>query len=822
MMKRPLKLLVPILLILAIVLSGCEIPNPRGAADIDVPQPGTEETVPPSTEEPPSETEEPAPPPEEPPPPAEEALSTDVVSAPTTPDVAPVPGKVLAKLAPQAAIQARSTEMTAQGVVAAGVPTLDQTLQQIGAVSLQPVIEPVAEGLDDSLESLSQRVPDAVNQLYTVEFDPAVSPEDAAAAMSQDANVEFAEPNFVAGITAEPVYAPAPLTPNDPYFSYQWHYAAIQLPSAWDQSTGQNVTIAVVDTGVDFGGSDMANTNRLPGYDFANQDNDPTDDQGHGTHVAGTIAQSTNNGVGVAGVAFNATVLPVKVLGSDGQGSYEHIIQGIIYAVDQGANVINLSLAGRSGSQALAEAIQYAYQNNVVVVAAAGNNNGPVEFPAAYDNLIAVGAVQFDNTRAPYSNFGPQIDVMAPGGNTKVDQNQDGYGDGILQQTFKAPGSFTYLFFEGTSMASPHVAGVAGLLKSVNPNATVDQIRSALVQTARSVGPADQFGAGLIQAADALAAIGGEPPITPTDTPTPTVTFTPVPGNLPDLVVTDIVYEPGTPPQCGPHPEDLGTRVWIANNGSADAGTFVVMLNGVEQTVPSLAAGANTSLFYGFNPPEAAAIVDVNNDVEESDETNNQLTKSLPVPTPLPPCVDTPTPTPTPTEPPPVTDTPTPTPTSMPLPPGELLTNGGFETDEGWVFGDTPIRGGYNTEVVFSGNRSARLGATGGYNIFSFSSVWQKVTIPAEANRVVLNANVYPISQDACGVDLQYIALLNNYFRMVEPLSVNLSDSQTWENRTFDVSHMRGQTVYVYFSVLNRGCSGLSAMYVDDVSLRWE
>jgi len=722
-MKQPLKILVPfILIVLILILSACEIPHDEGQ-DIASPEAGQPVTAVPGGGE------------------SEELASGEQYNAPDTPDVPPVPGESLAKLTLEAAVQSVNAEVNSQGVIATGIGSLDQTLQQLGATELEPLIEPVAEGSGESLESLAQRVPPAVSQLYVVKFDQSIPPEQAAATLAQDPNVEYAEPNFVAGITANPVDVPALLAPNDPYYSYQWNFEAIQMPLAWDMATGQNVTVAVVDTGISFAASDLANSNHVPGFDFTNNDNDATDDQGHGTHVAGTIAQTTNNGLGVAGVAFNATLMPVKVLGSSGQGSYDTIIQGIIYAVDQGANVINMSLAGRNGSQALEDAINYAYQQNVVVVAAAGNSNGPVQYPAAYNNIIAVGAVQFDKTRAPYSNYGPQVDLMAPGGNTKVDQNNDGYGDGILQQTFKSSGTdFSYRFFEGTSMASPHVAAVAALMKSIKPGATVDEIKNAMMQTAVNVGPTDQLGAGLVQAASALNAIGGQPPQQPTDTPTPTLT--PVPPT------TEPTTEPPTTEPTTEPPTDTPT--------------------------PTL--------------------------------------------TPVPPTTE-PTTEPT-VE--PTAEPPTPTSTPMPLPPGELLTNGGFETDEGWVFGDTPIRGGYDSGVVLSGSRSARVGATDGRNVFSFTSVWQRVTIPAEASRVVLETNTYPLTEDACNADLQYIAILNANFRMTMPLSVGLSNSRTWEHNTFDITEMRGQTVYVYFSVLNRGCSGLTAMYVDDISLRWE
>ncbi len=149
--------------------------------------------------------------------------------------------------------------------------------------------------------------------------------------------------------------------------------------------------------------------------------------------------------------------------------------------------------------------------------------------------------------------------------------------------------------------------------------------------------------------------------------------------------------------------------------------------------------------------------------------------------------------------------------------------NGGFETDEGWVFGDTPIRGGYETTVKLGGNRSARLGNVSGPDLFSFSSVWQRVSLPAEAAQVTLRVNVYPVSQDQPGSsDVQNIMILNERFQVIKTLSKELSSSAAWENHTYDVSDLKGQTIYVYFSVVNLGRTGKpTAMYVDDVSLTW-
>jgi serine protease len=321
------------------------------------------------------------------------------------------------------------------------------------------------------------------------------------------ADVIYAEPNYLAY---------ALMTPNDPYYKYQWHldnsvYGGIQMEEAWDISTGAGVTVAVVDTGIRKG-TDLANTCFVSGYDFVNSDTDPTDDNGHGTHVAGTVAQSTNNGVGVAGVAYKSCLMPVKVLDATGAGTYANVALGIRYAADNGAKVINLSLGGSEPSDTLEGALAYAYGKGVTVVAAAGNDSSPtLSYPAAYDAyVIAVGATRYDETLAYYSNYGPSLDLVAPGGDLNVDQNGDGYGDGVLQQTFRKTGrviSWGYYFFQGTSMAAPHVSGVAALLIANGNATTQDQVRTALQETAEDLGATgrdDTYGYGLVNAYAAL------------------------------------------------------------------------------------------------------------------------------------------------------------------------------------------------------------------------------------------------------------------------------------------------------------------------------
>lgn len=333
-------------------------------------------------------------------------------------------------------------------------------------------------------------------------------------------DVAYAEPNY---------YAHAFL--DDPFYQYQWNFhdqneGGIRVEQAWSTSTGldgsnNGVIVAIVDTGIAYEdylkytkAPDLGNTSFVPGYDFVNNDAHPNDDNSHGTHVAGTVAQSTNNTIGVAGIAYNARLMPVKVLNKKGTGTYDDIADGIYFAANNDAKVINLSLGGSAPSEILEDALAYAYDKGVTIVAAAGNDGmGTVSYPAAYDQyVIAVGATRYDKSLAPYSNHGTSLDLVAPGGDTSVDQNGDGYVDGILQNTFnpesKNTGDFGYWFLQGTSMASPHVAGVAALLIA-NGNATSpSQVQTALQETAMDLGISGKdttYGYGLIDASAALA-----------------------------------------------------------------------------------------------------------------------------------------------------------------------------------------------------------------------------------------------------------------------------------------------------------------------------
>jgi thermitase len=265
-------------------------------------------------------------------------------------------------------------------------------------------------------------------------------------------NVEFAEPNYIGRIA---------FTPNDPSFGSQYGPQKINCPTAWDLTQGNaGVVIAIIDTGIDAGHPDLAGK-LVPGYDFANNDSNPFDDNGHGTHCAGIAAVSTNNGIGIAGVGFNCSLMGVKVLNASGSGSFSAIANGITWATDNGADVINLSLGGSSGSSTLESAVNYANSRNVVVIAAAGNSNtSSVFYPAGYPVCIAVGSTDQNDNKSSFSNFGSWVDVAAPGSS--------------ILSTY--PGN-RYATLSGTSMAAPHVAGQAGLLFAYlglsTPNSTI-------------------------------------------------------------------------------------------------------------------------------------------------------------------------------------------------------------------------------------------------------------------------------------------------------------------------------------------------------------
>ena len=347
---------------------------------------------------------------------------------------------------------------------------------------------------------------------------PAARRDAILADLSRRGVVEIAEPD--ATFYAEPVqgYEVQPPNgswegyPNDPLYSKQWHMRQIGMPTAWKLADGNGVVVAVLDTGVAYEDQgkfhqveDLKGVPFVKPYNFVNNSKHANDDHGHGTHVAGTIAQMTHNGIGVTGVARNVQIMPLKVLGGNGSGSVAGIADAIRYAADNGAKVINMSLGGAFPSRVLKKAVEYAHKKGVVVVCAAGNEGrSSVGYPAAYPGAIAVSATQQDEATTFYSNYGKDVDIAAPGGNTR-----GGDAGGVLQNTIKVgdPTKSGYFAFMGTSMASPHVAGVAALVVGegvTNP----DMVEQILKETARKPeGKAysrDHYGAGIIDAPAAI------------------------------------------------------------------------------------------------------------------------------------------------------------------------------------------------------------------------------------------------------------------------------------------------------------------------------
>lgn len=305
------------------------------------------------------------------------------------------------------------------------------------------------------------------------------SVQQALKAYKANPNIEYAEPNFIVKTA---------WTPNDPdYSTKQYGPQITKAPQAWDVTRGSsNVRIAIVDTGVQYDHPDLADK-VVKGFDFVDKDSDPYDENGHGTHCAGIAAAVTDNGIGIAGMAPDASIYAVRVLDANGSGSLADVASGITHAADNGSQVISLSLGSFIGGTALKDAVNYAWNKGSVIVAAAGNSGLPFpSYPAYYSNAIAVAATDSNDQTASFSNWGSWVDIAAPG----VD----------IYSTYPTD---SYQSLSGTSMATPHVAGLAGLLASQGRSA--DEIRAAIEKTADPIpGTGTYFANGRINAYNAV------------------------------------------------------------------------------------------------------------------------------------------------------------------------------------------------------------------------------------------------------------------------------------------------------------------------------
>lgn len=454
---------------------------------------------------------------------------------------------------------------------ASGGKTAEEELQEVNQAASQNGVT------IQQLGSVSLSVASSTNG-QSVNVDQTVS------AFSALSEVESASPDYIRAAQT-----------NDTYFNKQWDMNKVQAPQAWSQTHGSNdVTVAVIDTGIQMNHPDFSGRNFAQGRDFAMCDqynsngtcatpknctgsgycdDDASDDDGHGTHVAGTIGAKTGNQLGVAGLNWDVTLMPVKVLNKNGEGLDSAILGGIDYAVSHGAKVINMSLGGPgSCTDPYQAAIDNALAHNVTVVVAAGNDtvNASNYVPASCTGVIAVAATGPQDAVTFYSNYGDVVALSAPGGDNPCDTS-------CIYSTFLGS---TYKMEGGTSMAAPHVAGAAALLLSVNPNLTPNDIRSILTNSENvdpiTITPGEPAGAGRLNVGKAVSSITGggsgnptptptptgtnNPTATPTPTQTPNSTPTPTPTHVPNATNTPKPTKTPTPKpseQCGCKSNDV-------------------------------------------------------------------------------------------------------------------------------------------------------------------------------------------------------------------------------------------------------------------------
>ena len=378
-----------------------------------------------------------------------------------------------------------------------------------------------------ALRATGAFLPPDLSRTYVLDVEQSAPMDTLISALRADPNVEYAEPEKVYRTNGNP---------NDPYLSSNgswgqsyddlWGVKTVSAPAAWQTSTGSGIVVAVVDTGIDYEHPDLAcnvwtnsaetagngkdddgngYVDDIRGWNFVNNTNDVTDDHGHGTHVAGTIAACGNNGIGVIGIAWQARIMPVKALNKAGYGLDSDLANAIVYAANNGADIISNSWGAEGTSQTIADAIAYAYNLGALIVAAAGNDGGDARnfSPANLPQVITVAATAPSGDLATFSNSGPKIDVAAPGVDI-LSLRANGTSMGAAVGT-------DYTRASGTSMAAPHVSGVAALVLSEHPTYTNEQVRADLRVSAADLGTSGfdlTYGYGRVNAAAALTVNG--------------------------------------------------------------------------------------------------------------------------------------------------------------------------------------------------------------------------------------------------------------------------------------------------------------------------
>jgi len=376
-----------------------------------------------------------------------------------------------------------------------------------GELLIQQTVKATKANIDKAIRASGGSILDEIPQIRVKRIRvPEKNFAKVKAALAKNPNFTFVEENFLAREM---------IAPNDPRYPSQWHHTKIITPSAWETSIGSvAIPIAILDSGIDSDHPDLA-AKLMPGYNFVARNNDTHDARGHGTAVAGSAGAIGDNAEGVAGIAWNNPLMPLVVSDSTGYSSYSNISSAIIYAVDHGAKIINISIAGSSSSSTLNNAVNYAWDHGVLVFAAAANYNTSARYyPAACTNAVAVAATDMADNKASFSNYGDWIDLTAPGVSILTTNNGGGYGS-----------------WSGTSFSSPITAGLAALIWSANPQLTHQEILQILKSTAVDLGASgfdSTFGHGRINAYSAMMEAMNFQPVTDTEAPSVTLTS---PGN---------------------------------------------------------------------------------------------------------------------------------------------------------------------------------------------------------------------------------------------------------------------------------------------------
>lgn len=484
--------------------------------------------------------------------------------------------------------------------------------------------------VNDQFDTADAEKIDADAYLIIPEDD--VSPEELAEQFMSDGHVEYAEPDYEVVMSS---------VPDDTY--YETYQSAVfdqmNLTGAWDISEGSSgIMVAVLDTGADFDHPDLEGQLLSTGYDYINSDGDPSDDNGHGTMCAGIIAACINNAQGIAGAA-DCSILPVKVLDSSGAGYISTIIQGIRYAIEEGSDVISMSLGTVNTSEALQEAVNDAYEAGIVVIAASGNSASAVNYPAACKNAVAVGAVTSSGSIASYSCYGSALDLVAVGSD--------------VFSTYWNQGTSTYARGSGTSFATPYVSALAALALSVDSDLSPDEVESLMEDTAADLGTSGwdkYYGYGCVDYGAALEKLSEDPgeeageeenPSTEIDTTPPVITLN---GNSLVKVVVGSTYTDAGATAYDEADGDLTSAIAVKSTvNTARTGTYTVTYSVADSAGNSAAeirtvlVAANTKPVITLNGSSPVRIVSGSiyidagataTDAEDGDLTSSIVTTS--------------------------------------------------------------------------------------------------------------------------------------------------------------------------------------------------